>query len=74
MKVKPTNSPTAHGLVDPDTRRSPFVDSEGRVLDVADVPDTAFWRRRLIAREIEILESNEPTGLEPMTPLTTRRK
>lgn len=72
MKVKPCDPSTAAGLIDPVTRRSPFVDSETRqVLPEAEVPETSFWIRRLIAGEIKRTDS-APTGREPIASLTTR--
>jgi hypothetical protein len=73
MKVKPTNPATAAGLIDPDTKRSPFIAPDtGRLRESAEVPETIFWTRRLMAGEIERVD--EPTGLEPVAPLTTRGK
>lgn len=70
MKVKPTNPETAAGLIDPHTKRCPFIDAEGKPTAEADVPDTSFWHRRL--RDGEIERVDQPTGREPVTPLTTR--
>lgn len=73
MKVKPADPGTAAGLIDPDTKRSPFIDPEtGKVLESADVPESNFWVRRLLAGEIARADQ-QPTGAEPVTPLTTRR-
>lgn len=85
MKVKPTNPAHAAGLIDPDTKRSPFIDDKGRALGEAEVPESSHWVRRLIDREITLVvppaaaattdapaEPVEPTGREPVTPLTTR--
>lgn len=37
------------------------------------MPDSTFWRRRLAAGDVEIIdEPTPPTGREPVTPLTTR--
>lgn len=72
MKVRPANPDTAAGLIDPDTKRSPFIDPETKqVLAEATVPATSFWLRRLQAREVELV-NDQPTGREPVTPLTTR--
>jgi hypothetical protein len=74
MKVKPVNPANAAGLIDPVTKRSPFVDPmTGAVLDTADVPETLFWHRRLLHGEIELVGAT-PTGAEPVAPLTTRGK
>lgn len=72
MKVKPVNPEQAIGLIDPVTRRSPFFDAEGKPLEPADVPDNTFWRRRLLAKEVALVEQAAPTGAEPVAPLTTR--
>lgn len=75
MKVRIVNPENAAGLIDPVTGRRPFVDAEtGRVRLVADVPSTSFWHRRVQDHEIEIdlADAPAPTGLEPVTPLTTR--
>jgi len=76
MKVTPADPATAAGLIDPDTRRSPFIDPVTKgVLAEADVPETIFWFRRLRAGEvIRIDQSGAPTGREPVAPLTTRGK
>lgn len=66
MIVKPAKS----GLVirDPFTKRA-LADEGGRV------PDTSFWRRRIADGDVVLVEErDEPTGLEPVTPLTTRRE
>lgn len=72
MKVRPTDPATAAGLIDPDTKRSPFIDPEtGAVRESAEVNETTHWVRRLRAGEIALV-GDAPTGLEPVTPLTTR--
>lgn len=72
MKVRITHPENARGLIDPDTKRRPFIDPEtGEVITEADVPDTSFWHRRIADREIELVDAT-PTGLEPIAPLTTR--
>lgn len=39
------------------------------------VPDTSFWRRRLAAGDVVLVNAAPaPTGLEPPTPITTRSK
>lgn len=67
MKVKPT-IPGAI-IRDPVTRLPLPVEG-------GDVPDNSFWRRRLRAGEVELIEepqrSSPPTGNEPVAPLTTR--
>lgn len=64
MRVKPAN-PTAV-IRDPHTKR--VLPAEG-----GDVPDNSFWRRRLIAGEVVLVnERSQPTGREPIAPLTTR--
>lgn len=75
MKVRLVIVEAARGLIDPETKRRPFLDPEtGRALTEANVPDTSFWRRRVAAHEIELVvdEPGAPTGREPVTPLTTR--
>lgn len=67
MKVKPT----VEGAIirDPVTRMP--LPAEG-----GEVPDNTFWRRRLRDKEVVIVEeartSSQPTGTEPVAPLTTR--
>lgn len=78
MKVKLANPDSAAGLKDPHTKRSPFIDPETQaVVEVAEVPDNAFWNRRMIAGEIVRIDEDakqrkHPTGNEPVAPLTTR--
>jgi hypothetical protein len=73
MKVKIVNPDTAAGLIDPHTKRSPFIDATTgeTILGPVDVPENNHWVRRIIAGEIERAEST-PTGSEPIAPLTTR--
>lgn len=74
MKVRPANPATAAGLIDPDTRRSPFVDPMTRLpIAEAEVQESIFWTRRLQAGEV-LRVDDAPTGREPVTPLTTRGK
>lgn len=75
MRVKITNAGNAAGLIDPHTKRSPFIDpATGEVIPVADVPENSFWTRRLLAGEVvRVEESTKPVGNEPIAPLTTRR-
>lgn len=66
MNVKPARE----GLVirDPHTKRP--LPAEG-----ARVPDNSFWNRRLADGDVVLIEdapAAAPTGLEPVTPLTTR--
>lgn len=67
MKVKPANPGAV--IRDPHTKR-PLPEGGGTV------PDTTFWRRRLRAGDVVLVEdasgNDEPTGREPVTPLTTR--
>ncbi len=63
MKVKPVIPGAV--IRDPDTRRP--LPAEG-----GEVPESNFWVRRLLAGEV--VRIDEPTGLEPVTPLTTRAK
>jgi hypothetical protein len=65
MRVKPAKP--GNVIRDPRTRRP--LPAEG-----ATVPDTTFWQRRLDAGEVVLVEgpTSTPTGLEPLTPLTTR--
>lgn len=73
MKVKLANPAHAAGMLDPHTMRSPFLDAAGNVVEIADVPESNFWVRRVLAGELErIDDAPAPTGLEPTTPLTTR--
>ena len=74
MKVKIVNPENAKGMLDPHTRHSPFIDQmTGATVEVAEVPDDVHWTRRLLAGEIELVtESTQPTGREPIAPLTTR--
>jgi hypothetical protein len=64
MKVKPVDP--AAVIRDPHTKQA--LPAEG-----ADVPDNAYWHRRLIAGEIvRGDEAAPPIGNEPIAPLTTR--
>lgn len=64
MKVKPTKAGAM--IRDPHTKRP--LPAEG-----GNVPDNNFWRRRLLAGEVELVaEPSAPTGREPVAPLTTR--
>ena len=71
MKVKIAIPEHARGLIDPIARRSPFLDAEGALIEIAEVPDNNFWRRRALAGEVTIV-ADAPTGNEPVAPLTTR--
>lgn len=76
MKCRIVRPEHAAGLIDPETKRRPFVDDEGRVLEEAEVPNSTHWVRRVIAGELVRVDdagSATPTGREPITPLTTRR-
>lgn len=76
MKVKLVNPETAAGLLDPQTRVSPFIDPETKkVIEVADVPENSHWLRRINAGEVTRVDDAErsaPKGNEPVAPLTTR--
>jgi hypothetical protein len=73
MKVKLVNPEHAAALVDPHTKRSPFLDAKGRVQETADVPENNFWVRRVQDGSLERLDvPTQPTGNEPVAPLTTR--
>lgn len=61
MKVKPVDP--AAVIRDPVTKRQ--LPAEG-----ADVPESSFWIRRLTGGEI--VRIDQPTGREPVVPLTTR--
>lgn len=61
MKVKPADP--AAVIRDPHTKRA--LPSDG-----SDVPDTSFWIRRLKAGDV--VRIDEPSGREPVAPLTTR--
>lgn len=66
MRVKPT----VEGAIirDPVTRL-PLPAAGG------EVPENSFWIRRLRAGEVVRLEDEKtPTGMEPVTPLTTREE
>ncbi len=64
MKVKPAD-PTAV-IRDPHTRLP--LPAEG-----AEVPENVFWTRRVLAGDVvRIDERTPPTGVEPVSPLTTR--
>lgn len=70
MKVKPAD-PNAV-IRDPHTKRA--LPAEG-----GDVPDNLFWRRRVLAGEVVRVDDThaqpaKPTGNEPVSPLTTRRR
>ena len=73
MKAKLVNHDVAVGLIDPITKRRPFIDPEtGQpIMDAVELQDTSFWRRRAAEGDIRI-EQPEPTGNEPIAPLTTR--
>jgi len=71
MKVKIVNPEHARGLRDPVTKRSPFIDEKGEVVETADVPENNFWVRRVMAGEVTRVDET-PTGREPVTPLATR--
>lgn len=70
MKVKPV---VAGAIIrDPITRLP--LPAEG-----GEVSDNTFWRRRLLAGEVVVVKdearsSSQPTGLEPVAPLTTREE
>lgn len=73
MKVKLVNLAYAAGLIDPVTRRRPFIDpTTGEPIESADVPETNFWIRRVSARELVRVDVPAPSGSEPIPPLTTR--
>ncbi len=63
MKVRPVIPGTI--IRDPHTRR-PLPEEGGEVVL------STFWIRRLRASEVILIEESAPTGLEPVTPLTTR--
>ena len=66
MRVKPAIP--GRVIRDPHTKRQLPADG-------GDVPDNAFWRRRLMAGELELVvdaKPSKPTGREPVAPLTTR--
>lgn len=74
MKVRISNPELAPGLIDPITKRSPFIDPETGSVIVGDVevPETSHWVRRVIDGDIKRADQPEPTGNEPVVPLTTR--
>lgn len=63
MRVKPVD-PNAV-IRDPHTKR--VLPAEG-----GNVPDNTYWRRRLLFKEVVLVDSITPTGREPVAPLTTR--
>lgn len=63
MKVKPVDP--AAVILDPQTMRQLPADG-------GEVPESSFWIRRLRAGEVVRIDQPEPTGREPVTPLTTR--
>ena len=71
LRVKPALPGSV--IRDPQTRQK--LPDEGAV-----VPDTSFWRRRLRSGDVVLVKESPvpppdratPTGLEPVTPLTTR--
>lgn len=73
MKATLVNIAAAAGLIDPDTKRRPFIDpATGEPIRTAvDLHDNNFWRRRARDGDIRI-ERGEPRGNEPIAPLTTR--
>jgi hypothetical protein len=77
MKVKPARA----GDIIRDPRTKQQLPAEG-----GRVPDTSFWHRRLRDGDVVLVEdepaappaaepakATTPTGLEPVTPLTTRK-
>lgn len=66
MKVKYANPDLP--IRDPDTKRHPAVESDGTFT----VPETNFWVRRVLSGELIRVDQAEPTGREPVAPLTTR--
>lgn len=74
MIVKLANPENAPGMIDPFTRRRPFIDPQtGAVLDAVELPETIHWMRRVRAGELIRLDERQPDGTEPLHPLTTRR-
>ena len=72
MKVRLVIVDHAAGLIDPVTRRSPFIDPDTKQVRLeADVAETSFWLRRIADGSIARATS-QPTGREPVLPLTTR--
>lgn len=63
MRVKPVD-PNAV-IRDPVTKMR--LPAEG-----GDVPDNLFWQRRLRDKSVVRAEATQPTGAEPVMPLTTR--
>jgi hypothetical protein len=75
MKIKLVNPAVAAGLIDPVTMRSPFIDPVTKeVIETADVPENNFWVRRVLYGEVVRIDQTavQPTGREPILPLTTR--
>ena len=68
MKVKPV----VEGAIIRDPITKMPLPAEG-----GDVPENTYWVRRLLAGEVVRIESaptsTEPTGAEPVAPLTTRK-
>ncbi len=70
MRIKPTNPEQCPR--DPDTKR-PLSTKGDDGAEGEEKQETSFWIRRLLAGEVELVhERAAPTGLEPITPLTTR--
>jgi hypothetical protein len=64
MRVRPAD-PTAV-IRDPHTKQ--VLPAEG-----GDVPENSFWVRRLVAGDVVRVDDRmQPTGNEPIAPLTTR--
>lgn len=74
MIVKLINLAVADGLIDPVTKRRPFVDpATGQAIATpVDVPDTSHWYRRIREGDIARVDEPAPSGMEPVAPLTTR--
>lgn len=73
MKVKLVILDHAAGMIDPQTKRSPFLDPETKqVIEIVDVPENSHWVRRVLAGELVRIETDQPVGNEPIKPLTTR--
>lgn len=75
MRVKPVHPEHAVGLIDPHTKRTPFIDPETGKVIAADVAEDIYWTRRLRAGEIVRCDETataQPVGNEPIAPLTTR--
>lgn len=73
LRIRYANPSAKLSIRDPQTKR--ILPAEG-----GEVPDNVFWRRRLrdgdvvLTEDPTTVEGGARTGLEPITPLTTRTR